>query len=50
VVLFSISRARGASDVSVYDNAVKEIDKIEAENPGVHVKLLFSTVDYPQAV
>ncbi len=46
VVLFSISRARGASDVSVYDHAVTEIGKIEAENPGVHVKLLFSTVDY----
>jgi multidrug efflux pump subunit AcrB len=46
VVLFSISRARGASDVSVYDSAVKEIDKIEAENKGVHISLLFTTVDY----
>jgi multidrug efflux pump subunit AcrB len=46
VVLFSISRARGASDVSVYDQAVKEISKIETENRGIHVSLLFTTVDY----
>jgi multidrug efflux pump subunit AcrB len=46
VVLFSISRARGASDVSVYDNAVKDIAKIEAENKGIHISLLFTTVDY----
>ena len=46
VVLFSISRARGASDVSVYDNTVKEIRKIEAENKGIHISLLFTSVDY----
>ncbi|MDE1916314.1 MAG: efflux RND transporter permease subunit [Sphingomonadales bacterium] len=46
VVLFSISRARGASDVSVYDNAVKEIAKIEQQTRGVHISLLFTSVDY----
>ncbi len=46
VVNFAISRARGASDVSVYDDALKQIEKIEEENPGIRVVQLFSTVGY----
>jgi multidrug efflux pump subunit AcrB len=46
VVTFSISRARGASDVSVYDAAIEEIDKMRAENPGLHFTQLFTIVDY----
>ncbi len=46
VVNFSIARARGASDVTVYDDALKTIAKIEKENPGIHVTELFTTVDY----
>jgi multidrug efflux pump subunit AcrB len=44
VVNFAMSRARGASDLAVYDAALAEMDKIEAENPGVHfIKLSTST-------
>ena len=49
VVTFSVSRARGASDVSVYDAALEELDKIEKENPGVTFTRLFTSVDYTKA-
>jgi multidrug efflux pump subunit AcrB len=49
VVTFGITRARGASDVSVYDNAEAELKKIEAENPGVKFTRLFTSVDYTKA-
>ncbi len=35
VVNFYMNRARGSSDLTVYDSALKEMDKIAAENPGV---------------
>ncbi|MDE2596068.1 MAG: efflux RND transporter permease subunit [Sphingomonadales bacterium] len=46
VVTFSIARARGASDVTVYDNALAEIHKIEKEHPGLRFTQLFTSVDY----
>ena len=46
VVTFSISRARGESDVSVYDDAVDVLTAIEEENPGIKVTRLFTEVDY----
>ncbi len=46
VVTFSIARARGASDVSVYDDAVTEIGKLEKAHPGTHFTRLFTSVDY----
>jgi multidrug efflux pump subunit AcrB len=46
VVTFSIARARGASDVSVYDAAVEEMTKLEEEHPGVSFQRMFSTVPY----
>ena len=46
VVTFSMNRAKGASDVAVYDSAMVELHKIAAENPGVHFTKLFATVDY----
>ena len=49
VVTFSISRARGESDVSVYDDAVKVLKKIEQDNPGIHFTRLFTQVDYTKA-
>ncbi|MFA6218858.1 MAG: efflux RND transporter permease subunit [Erythrobacter sp.] len=49
VVTFSVTRARGASDVSVYDAATEELEKIEAENPGVKFTRLFTSVDYTKA-
>jgi multidrug efflux pump subunit AcrB len=47
VVTFSIARARGESDVSVYDAAVKELDKLRAEQ-GNKIKFtqLFTSVGY----
>jgi multidrug efflux pump subunit AcrB len=46
VVNFSLSRAKGASDVTVYDEAVKILDQIEKDNPGVQFTQLFTSVDY----
>lgn len=46
VVTFGISRARGASDVSVYDGALEEIHKIEKEHAGIRFTRLFTSVDY----
>ena len=49
VVNFSLSRAKGASDVTVYDEAVKILDQIEKDNPGVQFTQLFTSVDYTKA-
>lgn len=49
VVTFSITRARGASDVTVYDETMEEIAAIEKENPGVTITRLFTSVDYTKA-
>lgn len=46
VVTFGVSRARGESDVSVYDAAVARMDKIEQDNPGIKFTKLFTTVPY----
>ena len=46
VVVVEITRARGASDVSVYDGTVEEIHKIEKEHPGVHFTPLYDSVGY----
>ncbi len=46
VVNFAISRARGASDVSVFDEAMEKMAVIEKENPGVHFVTLFNSVQY----
>ncbi len=46
VVTFAISRARGESDVSVYDAALKVLDKISKENNNtVRFTRLFTNVD-----
>ena len=46
VVNFAMSRAKGASDVTVYENALEKIEEIEASNPGVKFIPLFNTVKY----
>ena len=46
VVTFSISRARGESDVAVYDAAVARMERIEADKPGIKFTKLFTTVPY----
>ena len=48
-VTFSLERAKGASDVTVYDEAVKALKKIEEQNPGVKFNKLFTSVDYTKA-
>jgi multidrug efflux pump subunit AcrB len=46
VVTFGMSRAKGASDVTVFDNAMAKMAEIEKENPGVKFTALFNSVDY----
>jgi multidrug efflux pump subunit AcrB len=46
VTSFSLEKAKGSSDVTVYDEAMKELDKLKKENPKVKYKLLFASVDY----
>ena len=46
VVNFAMSRARGSSDLAVYDAALEEMDKIEAENPGIEFIKLSTTTNY----
>ncbi len=48
VVNFAMSRAKGASDVTVFEEALEVIDDIEAENPGVRFIPLFNTVKYTE--
>jgi Cation/multidrug efflux pump len=49
VVTFGFSRARGASEVTVYDEAIKRLDQIQKDNPNIHVTQLFSQVDYTKS-
>ena len=49
VVTFGISRARGASDVSVYDDTTKALAELEKANPGVHFTPLFTSTDYTKS-
>ncbi|MEQ1548911.1 MAG: efflux RND transporter permease subunit [Chakrabartia sp.] len=46
VLSFSITRAKGASDVMVYDQAMAELRKMEAANPKVKFRDLFTSVNY----
>ncbi|WP_133366398.1 efflux RND transporter permease subunit [Qipengyuania sediminis] len=46
VVTFGIQRARGESDVSVYDASVKVLEEIKRENPGIEFTELFNSVTY----
>jgi len=49
VVTFSITRARGESDVTVYDGAIEVLQSLEEENPGIKFTRLFTEVDYTKA-
>ena len=46
VLSFSMTRAKGASDVTVYDDAQKVLAQLARENPKVKFTELFTTVDY----
>src|SRR3954447_7238413 len=49
VVTFMIQRAKGSSEVTAYDNAWKELKKLQAENPKVKFSEVFNTVDYTKS-
>src|SRR3954447_10589305 len=46
VLSFAMTKAKGYSDVAVYDKAEKEIGKLQQEYPNVHFTKLFSEVEY----
>ena len=46
VLSFAMSKAKGASDVTVYDEANKILDQLAKENPKVKFTELFTTVQY----
>ena len=49
VVTFMIQRAKGASEVTAYDAAWKELKKLQKENPKVQFSEVFNTVDYTKS-
>lgn len=49
VAVFGMTRARGASDVTVYDEAVAALHQLEAENPGIRFRQIYTTVDYTKS-
>ncbi len=46
VTSFGLFKARGASDVAVYDRMNEVLEELKAENPGVEFAELFTTVTY----
>ncbi len=46
VVTFNMSRARGASDVTVFDGGFAELQKLEKEYPGIKFVEMFNGVTY----
>jgi multidrug efflux pump subunit AcrB len=46
VLSFGIEKAKGSSEVTVYDTVVAELKKMEEENPKVTFTPRFTTVDY----
>ncbi|MBM3617114.1 MAG: efflux RND transporter permease subunit, partial [Alphaproteobacteria bacterium] len=45
VVAFSISRAQGVSAVTVAEGTVAAVEKLNAENPAFHIKLVNNSID-----
>ena len=46
VTSFALEKAKGSSDVTVYDEAQAALKQMAKENPKVHFKQLFASVDY----
>ena len=46
VLAFSMTKSKGASDVTVYDEAQKAIAELARDNPKVKFTQLFTTIDY----
>lgn len=49
VTSFSLAKAKGSSDVTVFDNAMQVIEQLKKENPKITYKQLFSSVDYTRS-
>jgi len=49
VISFDFQRAKGASDVSVYNGAVEKLKALEKRNPEVHFVLRSNSVKYTEA-
>jgi len=49
VTSISLEKSKGASDISVYDTALKELDAIAKENPKVRFTNLFTSVEYTRS-
>lgn len=46
VLSFSIEKAKGSSDVTVHDEAMKKLEEIKKNNPKVDFKILFTRTEY----
>lgn len=46
VISFNVQRSKGSSEVTTYDEAWKELHKIEKEDPRVHFSEIFNQVEY----
>jgi multidrug efflux pump subunit AcrB len=46
VLSFGITKAKGSSDVTVFDDAAQVVRQLEQENPKVHFRLLYTGVEY----
>ena len=46
VLSFSMAKAKGSSDVTVYDAALKEIDVLRKQYPKISFQLIFTSVEY----
>nr|WP_310522211.1 efflux RND transporter permease subunit [Polymorphobacter sp.] len=46
VLSFSLTKSKGSSDVTVYEEAQKVIEKLKLENPRVKFTQLFTSVEY----
>lgn len=46
VLSFSIEKAKGASDVTIHDEAMKKLAEIKKTNPQVEFKILFTRTEY----
>jgi multidrug efflux pump subunit AcrB len=49
VLSFSMAKAKGSSDVTVYDSAMKEIEALKKQYPKVNFRLIYTSVDYTKA-
>ena len=49
VISFNVQRSKGASEVTAYDDAWAELQKIEKEDPRIHFREIVNQVEYTKA-